>query len=185
LSDIIVCVHGPPLAEDAAVFEETPALGDRRNIILSVTVEMVVGVDISLGPSVDIDIAGAASKDRFTIDGADDSCNIRDPNVVEDDRGVEPRGDVVVLVEDGGISHDSVDYSVSANSGSIDTESNIRAVDGDSLEIPCPVPRHIDSDVRVVDGDIPDSKLLVSDVETDVSAVDNEIAHKATAEDPI
>jgi hypothetical protein len=59
------------------------------------------------------------------------------------------------------------------------------AVDGDSLEIPPPVPSHLDSGVRAVDGNISDGELLVSNVETDVSTVNNEIAHKTTAEDPI
>ena len=185
LGDIIICVHGSSLAEHAAVFEETPALGDGRNIILNITVEIVARVDVSLDPSVDIGIVGAASKDRFSIEDADNSCNVRGPNVVEDDRGLEPGGGVGASVEDGGISHNSVDNSNSADAVSSDIEPNLRTVDSDSLEIPSPVPSHLDGGVRAVDGNISDGKLLVSNVETDVSTINNEIAHKATAEDPI
>jgi hypothetical protein len=73
LGDIIICVHGPSLAEDATVFEETPVLGDRRNIILGITFRIVTGIDVSLDPSVDIGITGGASEDRFTTDDADNS----------------------------------------------------------------------------------------------------------------
>ena len=73
LGDIVICVHGPSLAEDAAIFEETPVLGDRRNIILGITFGIVTNIDVSLDPGIDMDMTGRASKDNFTTDDSDDS----------------------------------------------------------------------------------------------------------------
>ena len=186
LGDIIVCVHGPSLAEDAAVLEKTPVLGDRCNVTLSIIAfRIVAGVNVSLDPSVDIGMAGGASEDYFASHDADDSRNISGPNVVEDNRGLEPSGGIRASVEDGGVPHDGVDDSDSSNAENTDFESNLRVVDGDSLEVPSPVPNHSDSGIRTVDGNVPDGELLVPDVEADISTIDDEVTHKTTTEGPI
>ena len=185
LGDVVIRVHGPSLADDAAIFEKTIILGDRCTITLSITVGVVAGVDVSLDPSVDMGIAAGASKDGLSTDDSDDSWNVSGPNIVEDNRRFEPGGGFGTSVEDGSIRHDSIDDCNSADTVNIDLESNLCVVDGDPLEIPSPIPEHFNSGVRVVDGDVPDGKLLISNVETSVSAVDDEVAHKTTAEDPM
>ena len=89
------------------------------------------------------------------------------------------------MVEDGGIAHDSIDDCDSTSAVDSNIESDLRVVDGDSLEIPSPVPCHLDSNVGPVDGDIADGKLLISNIDADVSTVDDEITHKTTTENPV
>lgn len=185
LGDVIIRVHGPSLADDAAIFEKTVILGDRCTITLSITVGIVTGVDVALDPSVNMSIAAGASKDGLSTDDSDDSWNVSGPNVVEYNRRFEPSSGFGTSVEDGGIRHDSIDDCNSTDTVNIDLESNLRVVDSDPLEIPAPIPKHFDSGVRVVDGDVSDGKLLISNVETSVSAVDDEVAHKTATEDPM
>jgi len=185
LVEIVIRVHGPSLSEDAAIFEEAPVFGDRCNVILGITFGIVTGIDISLDPSIDMHTTSGASKNRFTAYDPDDSRNVSGLNVVEDDGRLEPSGGIGISVKDGGIPHDSVDDGDCTNGVNIDLESNLRLVDGDSLEIPPPVPHHSDSGVRTVYGDVSDGKLLVSDVECNVSTVNDEVTHKTTTGDPI
>ena len=86
LGDVVVHVHGPPLAEDTSVFEETPVLGDGGNMTLGITFRIVTRIDVSLNPTVDVGVAGGASEDSFTADDTDNSWNINGPDIVEDDR---------------------------------------------------------------------------------------------------
>jgi len=185
LGDVVVCVHGPSLAEDASAFEETPVLGDGGNVTLGITFRIVTRIDVSLDPTVDMGVAGGASEDRFTTDDADNSWNIHGPDVVEDDRRLHSGGDPRTSVEDGGVPDDSVDDSDSADTVNANLEPNLRVVDGNPLAGPPPVPNHSDSGVRAVDCDVSDGKLLIPDVETDISTVDNEVAHKTTTEDDL
>ena len=101
-------------------------------------------------------------------------------SVVEDDGGLELGGGPGIWIENGGIPHDSVDDSDSANTTNIDISSNLRVVDYDFLDIPSPVPSFPDGSVRTAGGDVLDGKLLIFDVGTDVSAVDKEATHKIT-----
>ena len=176
--DIIICVRRPSLAEDTAVLEETLILGDRCYITPCKIFRIMTGVDVSLDPSVDVRITGGASEDYFATDDADDSCDISGLNVVEDDRGLGPSGGIGNSVEDGGIAHDRVDDSNSSNAANTNFESNLRVADGDSLEVPSPVPSHFDSGIGTIDSKVSDGELLVSDVEADVSTIDYEVAHE-------
>jgi len=185
LGDVVVHVHGPPLAEDASVFEKTPVLGDWGNMTLGITFRIVTRIDISLNPTVDVGVACGASEDSFTTHDADDSWNVNGPDVVEDDGGLEPSGSPRTSVEDRGAPNDSVDDSDSANAVNPDLESDLCVVDGDSLTCPPPVPNHSDSGVRTIDRDVSDGKLLIPYVEADVSTVNDEVAHKTTTEDEI
>lgn len=182
LGDIVIRVHGPSLTKHTAIFEEAPVLGDRFDVILSVVFRFVTSIDVSLDPSVDAGIALVARKDHFATDDANDSRNVNGLNVIEDNRGLKPGASIGELIEDGGIPHESVDYRDCSNAFDGDVEPNLHAVDIDSLEVPSPVPSHFDGGVRTVYGDVSYSKLLISDVKTDVSAVNNEVAHKTTAE---
>ena len=185
LGDIVICVHGSSLAEDASVFEETPVLGDGSNMTLSITFRIVTGINVSLNPAIDMGVTDGASEDRFTTDDADNSWNVNGPDVVEDDRGLEPSSGPRTPVEDGGVPDYTIDDSDSANAVDADLESDLRVIDSDSLTCPPPVPNHSDSGVRTVDCDVSDRKLLIPYVEADVSAVDDEVAHKTTTEDVI
>jgi len=53
-------------------------------------------------------------------------------------------------------------------------------VDGDSLEGPAPVPVHEDGGLRVVEGQISRGKLLAADPHTELSTVEDEVAHETT-----
>jgi len=183
--EIVICIHGPSPSEDAAIFEETPVFLDGCYVILRITSGAVPGVDVSLDPSVDVHMAGGTIEDRFTANDTDDSRNVSGKNVTEDEGGLEPSGGIGTPVKDGGIPHDSIDDGDRTNAEGIDLEANLRLVDGDPLEIPLPVPHHLDTGVRTVDGDVSDGELLVSDVESDVSTVNDEVTHKTTTEDPI
>ena len=186
LGEIVIRVHGPSFAEDTAVFEKTLILGDRLDVILSKTFRVVANIDVSLDPGIDIHVSGGTSEDIFIIDDTDDSRNVGGSHVVKNDGGIELGGDIGTPVEDGGISHDSVDDCDSTDEvNTNDLKADLCVVDGDSLDIPSPVPGHFDGSVRSIDSDVPDGKLLVSYVETNVSTVDNEVTHKATAEDHI
>lgn len=142
----------------------------------------MAGVDVSLDPSVDIGIARGTSEDRFTTDDADDSRNVNGLDVIEDDGGLEAYGCSGTPIEDGGICDDGVDYRDPTNAIDSNVEPDLHVVDVNSLEIPSPVPKHVDGGVRAIDGDVSDGKLLVSDIEADISAVDNEVSHKTTTE---
>lgn len=142
----------------------------------------MTGVDVSLDPSVDIGIAGGSGEDNFATDDADDSRHVKGVEIIEDDRGLEASGDIGTSVEDGGIPHDSVNYRDPTNAFDGDVEPNLHVIDGDPLEIPSPVPKHIDGSVRTIDGEVSDGELLISDVEADVPTVDNEVSHKTTTE---
>ena len=182
LGDVVVWVHGPPLAEDTSIFEETPVLGNRGNMALGKTFRIVTRINVSLDPTIDVGVAGGASEDRVTTDNADDSWNINGPDVVENDRGLGSSRGIRSSVEDGGVPDDSVDDGNSANAVNADLESNSRVVDSDSLAGPPPVPNHSDSGVRTVDCDVSNGELLIPYVETDVSTVDDKVAHKPTTE---
>jgi hypothetical protein len=95
---------------------------------------------------------------------------------------LELSGGVGTSVEDGGVLTTASMIAIPPTLSTADLEPNLRVVDSDSLEIPSPVPNHSDSGVRTVDGDVSDGELLISDIETDVSAVDNEVTHKTTTE---
>ena len=74
LGNIVIRVRRPPFAEDATIFvEKTPILGDRGNIVPSITFGVVANVNVSLGPGVDMNMAGGAGEDRFTTEDADNS----------------------------------------------------------------------------------------------------------------
>jgi len=180
LGDVVIRVHRPSLAENASVFEETPVLGDGGNMTLGITFRIVTGIDVSLNPTVDVGVAGGASEDSLTANNADNSWNINSPDVVEDNRGLEPSGGPGTSVEDGGVPDYSVDDSDSPNAVYADLEPNLRVVDGDSLACPPPVPNHSDTSVRTVDCDVSDGKLLIPYIKADVSTVDDEVAHKTT-----
>jgi hypothetical protein len=141
---------------------------------------IATGIDVSLDPSVDVSITGGASEDRFTTDNANDSLNVNGSNVIEDERGLEGSGGSGALIEDRGIRHDDVDHCDRTNAINSDVEPNLHVVDIDSLESPLPVPEHSDSSVRTVDGEVSDGKLLISDIETDITTVDDKVSHKAT-----
>ena len=144
----------------------------------------MTGIDVSLDPSVYICKLRGARKDCLAACDANDGRNVKCYDVIEDDRRLKPNGGVRTSVEDGGVPHDSVDYCDPTDAFNSDIEPNLRMVDIDSLEIPPPVPKHLDGGVCAVDGEVSDGELLISDFETDVPAVDDEVAHKTTAEDP-
>ena len=148
LGEVVIRVHGPSFAEDTAIFEKTLILGDRLDIILSKTFRIMANVDVSLDPGIDMHIPSGTNEDRFTTDDADDGRNVGGSNVVEDERGIELGGGIGTLVEDRGISHDGVDNGESTDEVNTDNlESDLCAVDGDSLAIPSPVPCHLDTGV--------------------------------------
>lgn len=186
LGDIVICVHGPSLAEDASAFEEAPVLGDRGSIILGIiTLRIVAGIDVSLDPSVDVGIAGGAGEDRFTTDDTDESRDVSGPDVVEDDRGLESGGSPRTPVEDRGIPDYGVDDGDPTDAVNANLESDLCVVYSNSLAVPSPVPSHSDGGVRAIYRDVSDGKLLVADIEADVPSIDNEVAHKTTTGDPI
>jgi hypothetical protein len=80
-------------------------------------------------------------------------------SVAEDDGGLELGGGPGTSIENGGIPHDGVDDSDSADATDAGIGSNLRVVDCDSLDIPSPVPSCPDGSVQAVDGDVLDGKL--------------------------
>lgn len=186
LAGVVAGIGGSSLAENAAVLEQALLLRNRRCFTLQVAPRRAGSVCIPLDPSVDSDLACRTSKNRLPTDDPDDSWNVGGHDIVEDDRGLKLSSRLGTSVENGGVPHNRVNdgnrtgtlAAIIHFGANLDLESNLCIVDGNPLEVPPPIPGHLHTGVGAIDCDISHGKLLVSDVQSHVSPVNDEVSHK-------
>lgn len=129
---------------------------------------------ISLGP-----LSDSGSATRKDSSGGIDNCVgdvVEDDVLEEEGAGEEGAFGSGGLEESGGVGDDGVKDGLSADGLSwrillratgVDLEADTAVVEGNTLEGPAPVPESVDTSGGVVDSDVSDSELLVTDPDTE------------------
>ena len=189
LGDVVVGVSGPAFSKHPSILEEARVLRDRPGIALVISPGLPSYVDVSLDPGIDGRFTFGSPENSFAVQDSDDGLHIRQLDVVQNDGALKAGARPRTTVEDRCIADDTVHDGYAADplvlvvqdGASLDIEPDLGITNGDSLKVPSPIPNHLHAGVGSIDRNIPHGELLVSDVQTNISSVDDEVTHESAA----